>query len=98
LHQFLNPFIVELCRLRCKATGNGFFDIVVVEPPASKQGFQMQEHFGAKESGVKILSFGPHILSLVPPKMGKSPWSKNFEFGAKDPGVKIWSLGQKTPD
>jgi hypothetical protein len=30
-----------------------------VEPPASKEGFQMQEQFGAKDPGVKILSFGP---------------------------------------
>jgi len=43
LHQFLYPFIVEWCRLRCKARGNGFFDLVVVEPPASKGGFKMQE-------------------------------------------------------
>jgi len=27
LHQFLYPFIVEWCRLRCKASGNGFFDL-----------------------------------------------------------------------
>jgi len=26
-HQFLYPFIVEWCRLRCKASGNGFFDL-----------------------------------------------------------------------
>jgi hypothetical protein len=45
----------------------------------------MQEHFGAKDPGVKILSLGP-------PKIGKSPWSKNFEFGAKDPGVKSLSF------
>ena len=44
LHQFLYPFIIEWCRLRCKAHGNGFFDlVVVVEPPASKEGFKMQE-------------------------------------------------------
>ena len=43
LHQFLYPFIVEWCRLRCEARGNGFFDLVVVEPPASKEGFKMQE-------------------------------------------------------
>jgi len=44
LHQFLYPFIVEWCRLRCKARGNGFFDlVVVVELPASKEGFKMQE-------------------------------------------------------
>ena len=27
LHQFLYPFIVEWCRLRCKASGKGFFDL-----------------------------------------------------------------------
>ena len=27
IHQFLYPFIVEWCRLRCKASGNGFFDL-----------------------------------------------------------------------
>ena len=27
LHQFLYPFIVEWCHLRCKASGNGFFDL-----------------------------------------------------------------------
>jgi len=27
LHQFLYPFILEWCRLRCKASGNGFFDL-----------------------------------------------------------------------
>jgi hypothetical protein len=27
LHQFLYPFIVEWCRLRCKASGNGLFDL-----------------------------------------------------------------------
>ena len=43
LHQFLYPFIVEWCRLWCKARGNGFFDLVVVEPLASKDGFKMQE-------------------------------------------------------
>ena len=43
LHQFLYPFIVEWCRLRCKARGNGFFDLVVVELPASKEEFKMQE-------------------------------------------------------
>ena len=43
LHQFLYPFIVEWCRLRCKAHGNGFFDLIVVEPPASKEGFKMQK-------------------------------------------------------
>ena len=46
LHQFLYPFIVEWCRLQCKARGNGFFDlvvVVVVELPASKEGFKMQE-------------------------------------------------------
>jgi len=26
LHQFLCPFVVEWCRLRCNASGNGFFD------------------------------------------------------------------------
>ena len=44
LHQFLYPFIVEWCRLRCKARGNGFFDlVVVVELLTSKEGFKMQE-------------------------------------------------------
>ena len=43
LHQFLYPFFVEWCRLRCKARGNGFFDLVVVELPTSKEGFKMQE-------------------------------------------------------
>ena len=44
LHQFFYPFIVEWCRLRCKACGNSFFDLtVVVELPASKDGFKMQE-------------------------------------------------------
>ena len=43
LHQFLDPFIGEWCRLLCKACGNGFFDVIVfVEPPASKEGFKMQ--------------------------------------------------------
>jgi hypothetical protein len=35
------------------------FDLIVMEPPASKGGFQMQEQFGAKDPRVKILSFGP---------------------------------------
>jgi hypothetical protein len=35
--------IVEWCRLRCKARGNGFLELVVVEPPATKEGFQVQE-------------------------------------------------------
>ena len=44
MHQFLCLFIVELCRLRCKARGNGFFDlVVVVELPTSKEGFKIQE-------------------------------------------------------
>jgi len=43
LHQVLYPFIIELCCLQCKACGNGFFDLVVVEPPASKEGFKRQE-------------------------------------------------------
>jgi len=43
LHQFFYPFIVELCRLQCKARGNGFFDLVVMELPTSKEGFKMQE-------------------------------------------------------
>jgi hypothetical protein len=51
-----------------------------VEPLASKEGFQMQEQFGAKDPRVKILSFGLRILSLGHPKMGKRPQSKNFEF------------------
>ena len=42
LHQFLYPFIVEWCRLRGKARGNGLFDLVVlVELPTSKEGFKM---------------------------------------------------------
>ena len=41
-HQFLYPFIMERCRLRCKAC-NGFFDVVVVELPTSKEGYEMQE-------------------------------------------------------
>ena len=44
LHQFLYPFIVEWCHLRYTARGNGFFDLVIiVEPPTSKEGFEMQE-------------------------------------------------------
>ena len=43
LHQFLYPFIIEWCRLRCKACGSVFFDLVIVEPLASKEGFKMQE-------------------------------------------------------
>jgi len=44
LHQFSYPFIVECHSLRCKAYGNGIFDLVViVEPPANKEGFKMQE-------------------------------------------------------
>ena len=44
LHKFFYPFIVEWCRLLCKASGNGFFNLnVVVEPPASKEGFKMKE-------------------------------------------------------
>ena len=31
----------EWCRLRCKARGDDFFDLVVVEPPASKEGFKL---------------------------------------------------------
>jgi len=43
-HQFLYPFIVELCHWWCKACGNGFYDLaVIVEPLASKEGFKMQE-------------------------------------------------------
>jgi hypothetical protein len=42
--------------------------------------------FGAKDHGVNILSFGPQILSLGPPKWAKSP------------GLKFLSLGQKTPE
>jgi len=45
LHQFFNPFIVEWCRLWCKARANSFFDLVVVmELLASKEGYKMQEH------------------------------------------------------
>jgi hypothetical protein len=43
-HKFLYPFIVEWCRLRCKPRDNGFFDLVVVEPPATKESLQMQEN------------------------------------------------------
>ena len=44
LHQFLYPYIIEWCCLLCKARGNGFFDFTVfMEPPASKEGFRMQE-------------------------------------------------------
>ena len=43
LHQFLYPFIIERYHLQCKACGNSFFDLVVVEPPASKEGFKMKE-------------------------------------------------------
>ena len=43
LHQFLYPFIVEWRQLRCKARGNSFFDLVVMEKPASNEGFKMQE-------------------------------------------------------
>ena len=44
LHHFLYPFITEWCHLQCKARGNGFFDLlVVVELPASKEGFKMKE-------------------------------------------------------
>ena len=44
LHQVLCPFIVQWRHLRRKARGNGFFDIAdIVEPPASKEGFKMQE-------------------------------------------------------
>jgi hypothetical protein len=35
----------RMSRLRCKPCVNGYFDlIVVVEPPATKESFQMQEH------------------------------------------------------
>jgi hypothetical protein len=51
--------MVQRCRLQCKARGNGFFELVVVVlPPVSKEGFQMQEQFGAKDPGVKVLSLG----------------------------------------
>ena len=43
LHQFLYPFIVEWCCLQCKACGEGFFELIIVEPLASKEGFKMQE-------------------------------------------------------
>jgi hypothetical protein len=32
-----------IVRLRRKARGNGFFELVVMELPASKKGFKMQE-------------------------------------------------------
>jgi hypothetical protein len=57
-----------------------------VEPPARKEGFQMQEQFGTKDPEVKSLSFGPQILNLGPLKWTKSP------------GVKLLSLRQKTPE
>jgi hypothetical protein len=41
LHQFLYPFIIELCRLRCKACGNGLFDLIVMELSDSKKGFKL---------------------------------------------------------
>ena len=43
LHQFLYPLIVEWGRLGYKARGKSFFDLVVVEPRASNEGFKMQE-------------------------------------------------------
>jgi hypothetical protein len=43
LHQSLYPFIIEWWCLQCTACGNGFFDLVIVEPLASKEGFKMQE-------------------------------------------------------
>jgi hypothetical protein len=49
-----------------------------MEPPVSKEGVQIQEQFGAKDPGVKILNFGPQSLSLGPPKMSRSPWSKKL--------------------
>ena len=42
LHRFLYAFIVEWCCQRCKARGNGFFDLVM-KPPAGKEGFKLQE-------------------------------------------------------
>jgi hypothetical protein len=50
-----------------------------VEPPASKEGFQMQEQFGAKDTGVKILSeFGA-------PKWAKAPGVEILSLGQKTP-------------
>jgi hypothetical protein len=46
----------------------------------------MQEQFGAKDPGVKILSFGPKFWVWGPQK-----W-------AKAPGLKSYSLGQKTAE
>jgi hypothetical protein len=40
--QVLYPCIVEWCRLRCKPRVNGFFNlVVVVEPAATKESYQM---------------------------------------------------------
>jgi hypothetical protein len=41
-HYFLYPCIVEC--LRCKPRVNDLFDLVVVEPPATKKSFHVQEH------------------------------------------------------
>jgi hypothetical protein len=43
-HQFLYPCIVEWCHLWCKPCVNDFFDLVVMEPPATKESFQKQEN------------------------------------------------------
>jgi hypothetical protein len=43
--------------------------------------------FGAKDPGVKILSFGPQILNLGPPKWSTAPGVKILSLG--QPGVKI---------
>jgi hypothetical protein len=43
-HQFLYPCIVERCCLQCKPRVIGFFDLVVVEPPATKESLQIKEH------------------------------------------------------
>jgi hypothetical protein len=42
-HQFLYSCIVEWCCLLCKPCINGFFDLVVMELPATKESFHMQD-------------------------------------------------------
>jgi hypothetical protein len=42
-HQLLYPCMVEWCRLRCKPRVSSFFDLIV-EPPATKESFQVQEY------------------------------------------------------
>jgi hypothetical protein len=45
--------------------------------------------FGAKDPGVKSLSFGPQILSLGPP---------NFEFGAPKNGQIFFAFKKRITD